>query len=267
MKENQSRDARNQKGPVFPKNQSTNVAAAAAIPQTKNAVAEESRDALRARNASAQSPTNQSLVVPMHKGKKMRIGNKADRRLFTFLGVIAFLFIVSTGWLLKKNPTRAAAAFKVVQPVNNSAVAEAPVSKPVVVEKAAENVPNVVNEQEKNFRRHWQRYINVTNSNYAYGVLGGISDLSLQFSNNTDYPLDEVVAKITVIKANGKPWKSKMVTMSYVPAHSEKKQTIPKVNRGKSVQVSIYKITSRKMHFSYTEGKRVGPLDDPYYMK
>ena len=124
-----------------------------------------------------------------------------------------------------------------------------------------------VNDKEKAFRKNWLKYIRVTNSNYAYGVFGGISNLSVIFKNRTDYPLDEVTAKVTYIKSNGKVWKTRLVTTYGVPARSEKQEPLPKVNRGKSVEVSICKVVSKKMHFAYTEGKRGSNPDDPYFSK
>lgn len=117
-------------------------------------------------------------------------------------------------------------------------------------------------------RKNWSRYIKVSNSNYAFGVLGGIHDLTVTFTNNTDYPLDEMTAKITYIKSNGKPWKTKTITVYNVPAHGERKQQIEKVNRGKSVQVTVQKVRSSKMQFCYTAGKwSSGNADDPYLCK
>jgi len=101
------------------------------------------------------------------------------------------------------------------------------------------------------YKANWARFITVTNSNYNHGLLGGIKGLSIIFKNETDFPIEEIVARITYIKANGKPWLTKTVPVYNLSAHGEKLQSVAKVNRGKSVKISIEKITSSKMKFFY----------------
>src|SRR5439155_6153833 len=94
--------------------------------------------------------------------------------------------------------------------------------KPVVVPEEKPKPPTVVvDSKAKEFRKNWSKYINAGNSSYAYGVFGGINNLSIQFYNKTDYPIDELTAKITYIKANGKPWKSKFISVFNLAPHSE----------------------------------------------
>lgn len=114
-------------------------------------------------------------------------------------------------------------------------------------------------------RLRWSRLVSVTNSNYGIGFLGGIKDLSVIVNNRSAYHLDEVVAKLTYIKASGGVWKTKMVTFSNVPANETKEQSIPDVSRGKKVKVSLYKVVSRSMMLSYTEGQKGKDAADPYY--
>ena len=68
--------------------------------------------------------------------------------------------------------------------------------------------PPPVEDKAKAARLRWNKLITVTNSNYGIGLLGGIKDLKVIVTNRTDYPLDEVVAKVTYIKANGGIWKT-----------------------------------------------------------
>jgi hypothetical protein len=131
-----------------------------------------------------------------------------------------------------------------------------PKPKPAAPDKAAQ------------FRKNWSRYIKVSNSNYAYGVIGGIHDLSVTFTNNTDFMIDEMTAEVNFIKSNGKVWKTKMVTVYNIPPHGQRQQEVPKVNRSKSVEVTVQKIRSTKMQFCYTEGQwSSGKAGDPYLCK
>jgi hypothetical protein len=134
---------------------------------------------------------------------------------------------------------------------------ESPTVKPV---KAPDKI-----DREKAARLKWSKLITVTNSNYGIGLLGGIKDLKVIVTNRSDYPLDEVVAKVTYLKANGNLWKTSLVTIGSVPADDTVEQEMEDVGRGKKVKVTIQKIVSKKMKFSYTEGQKTNSKDDPYF--
>lgn len=137
-----------------------------------------------------------------------------------------------------------------------------PAAPPAVVQVKAASVEapvqdNMVDEdvdKALQARKHWSKYITAQTSNYGYGMLGGINNLSVLLSNRSDYPVDEMVVKVSYIKGNGKPWKTKFITAHNLAAHTEKKQQVPKVNRGKSVEISIHKVVSKKMQLNF-EGK------------
>jgi hypothetical protein len=113
-------------------------------------------------------------------------------------------------------------------------------------------------------RQKWNKLINATNSNYGIGFLGGIKDLKVSITNRSNYHIDEAIAKVTYIKANGGIWKIKLVAVQGIPAHDSKEQSVPDVGRGKKVKVSLYKVVSKKMKFSYTEGQKIKNAVDPY---
>lgn len=121
--------------------------------------------------------------------------------------------------------------------------------------------------KEKTTRLRWNKLITASNSNYGIGVLGGIKDLHVTLTNHTDYPIDEAVLKVTYIKANGGVWKSVPVNIFDVPAHDSKEEPVADVGRGKKVKVSIEKIVSKKMKFSYAEGQEIKDIEDPYLLK
>jgi len=161
-------------------------------------------------------------------------------------------------------PPAAAPAKDEVQLLDTSFLSEK-IDHIIVPKKAAAKAP--ADDKARPVRNSWEKFITVTNSNYAYGVIGGISNLSVLFRNETDYDLDEVTAKVTYIKSNGKPWVSKMVSVYNIPAHSERKMSINDVNRGKSVSVAVAKILSHKMHFVYPAGVESTDPSDPYFKR
>ena len=116
-------------------------------------------------------------------------------------------------------------------------------------------------------RRQWAKFITAEHSNYGYGVLGGINNLSVLFSNHTDYPLEEVRVRITIIKANGEIWKKQELSMYNLKPHSEASQMVPRMKRGKTVQVKIIKVRSSKMQLDYVINKPGLNASDPYVLK
>jgi hypothetical protein len=191
--------------------------------------------------------------------------SKKKKRLILFMSLVALLLaLVIVSLTLIKTGTPSQANVLPEAPVQPNAEVAMLASETKEAPKKTEEAPD----KAKLARKNWSRYIKVSNSNYAFGVLGGIHDLTVTFTNNTDYPLDEMTAKITYIKSNGKPWKTKTITVYNVPAHGERKKQVEKVNRGKSVQVTIQKVRSSKMQFCYTAGKWTsGNADDPYLCK
>lgn len=176
--------------------------------------------------------------------------NLSKKIVLTTIALAAAITISSVVWVANKNNSEK----------NQSAISQ---NQDQSKKEAIQPVPTN-EDQAKKTRKNWWQFITAQNSNYAYGILGGINNLSINFSNHSDYPLEEVTAKLTYLKSNGKPWKTKYISVFNMPPHSERKQSLPKVNRGKSVQVTVSKIVSKKMNFIYTpEKKRNG--DDPYY--
>lgn len=183
--------------------------------------------------------------------------------LYTLFFIIGLLIAITIYSVVVPKLEKPAAPAVVSSPQTTVAAppvkAELPETKPAVL-------PVVVEDKAKTTRQRWRKLIAAANSNYGIGFLGGIKDLSVIISNRTDYPIDQAIAKITYIKANGSVWKTKLVTITNIPAHDSKEQPVEDVGRGKKVKVSIYKILSRKMKFNYTEGQKITNPEDPYVM-
>jgi hypothetical protein len=201
---------------------------------------------------------------------KAGVRKKYSRKLILVLAFLALtLSIGSIRWITeKKAPANTPIKVEAVIPEQKELTTKKQDKETVQEEKKTPSTSIVHKEDAaKKIRKNWTKYITASNSNYGYGVLGGIDDLSIEFSNKTDYALDEMTAKVVYVKSNGKPWITKYVTVLNVPPHSQRKQALPKVSRGKSVQVSITKVVSSKMHFFYTPERAAAKADDPYFMQ
>ena len=127
---------------------------------------------------------------------------------------------------------------------------------------------NIVNtEKNKKYRNNWSDYISSTSNRYSYREIGGIFELEVIITNNTEYMLDEVDVQVGYIKDNGSYFKTEIVRVYNINAHSAKSQKAPESERGKSVDMTINGITSRKMHFCYQQGTGGNNSEDPYFCK
>lgn len=223
-------------------------------------------------NFASKGPVKNNSEEKISKTKEKK-ENHSKRILLLALGLALTLSLGSIHWMTSQksipppNKIQASAPVqKVVVPVQQEIpVLPQPEIEPPKTDSVIRIEPKI--DEAKKFRRNWSKYIKAENTNYAYGVLGGINDLSVVFTNKTDYVLEELTAKVVYIKSNGKPWKSKYVSVYNIPPHSERKQTLSKVNRGKSVEITISKIVSSAMHFNYSSDKAYRNSDDPYFMK
>jgi len=142
---------------------------------------------------------------------------------------------------------------------------------------AVDEERNKINEEltikNRNYRNNFEKYIKVSTNQYTYSELGGISNLDVIVTNDTDYMLDEVNVNIDYIKDNGDIFKSEIVTINNIPAHQNKSASAPESNRGTSVEVRMDGITSKKMHFCFYATNGIGTnsepenANDPYYCK
>ena len=82
-------------------------------------------------------------------------------------------------------------------------------------------------------------------------------------NNNSNYMVDEVVAKVAYIKANGDVWKTVFVSTYGVRPHDSKSIPVTDVNRGKKVMITLSKVVSRKMKLNYQDGQKIKNYADP----
>lgn len=117
------------------------------------------------------------------------------------------------------------------------------------------------------FRNNWSNYITVTHNKYRYSELGGIYGLWVMVNNNSDYRVEEIIATVTYIKADGGVWKTVEVPVYNISAHSEKGVGVPDVERGTSVIIGVNSMGSKEAQFCYTPGNWANRVEDPYFCK
>lgn len=136
-------------------------------------------------------------------------------------------------------------------------------------EKEAERkrINAAITAKNRNYRNNWFNYISVERSSFNYREIGGIYNLEVIVTNDTEYMLDEVEVQVGYIKSNGGYYKTETVHVYNVPSHSAKSAAAPDSPRGTSVSTEIMGILSKKMHFCYAAGNWANSSDDPYFCK
>lgn len=120
-------------------------------------------------------------------------------------------------------------------------------------------------DQQKYYRQNWKNYIRLSVNDYQTGFLGGINNIKIKISNQTDYAIDEVTAIVRYFRANGQLFKTENIRFGNIPPQKSRRITAPDSRRGMSIKAHITRITSRSMNFCWWEGKKVtAGNDDPY---
>lgn len=109
----------------------------------------------------------------------------------------------------------------------------------------------------------------VANTNeYTSNGLGGISNLDITVTNNTNYILDEVMVEVEYIKKNGGIFKVEKLVLKNSSPNDTKSIRAPDSNRGKTVRVSIKSIYSKQLNLCYDNNKPIIPGNpDPFICK
>jgi hypothetical protein len=120
-------------------------------------------------------------------------------------------------------------------------------------------------DQREYYRRNWQQFIAVSNSDYRTGLLGGIKDLKIIVRNQSDYPLDNVVVAVEYMRSNGDVFKTEQYTINNIPSKGTQSVTASNSRKGMKVKLKLISITSQAMNFCWAYNKPAPAGNpDPY---
>ncbi len=94
-------------------------------------------------------------------------------------------------------------------------------------------------------RKNIYQMVSVESNKFKVGVLGGVSDLHLTLSNNSNYPLDQVIVEVKYFGPEKKLVKTQSMLFNEVAAGEQKTLEVPRTNRGVTIDYSITQINSR----------------------
>lgn len=103
---------------------------------------------------------------------------------------------------------------------------------------------NVEEDTKASIRNNIASLVIAERNEYSYSELGGISNLKITVTNNTDYLIDIVQVKVTYIKANGDVWDSKIVDFNLINPQTKNTMRVPDTERGTSIRYEIVSIKS-----------------------
>jgi len=107
--------------------------------------------------------------------------------------------------------------------------------------------------------------IQVSTNQYSIDAFGGISNLDVIVTNNTDYTIDRITIAIEYIKKNNGIYKIEYLTFNNIPANQNKSLSAPDSSRGLAVNLTKQTISSSDLNLCYD--KNIVPVTgdpDPY---
>ena len=100
-------------------------------------------------------------------------------------------------------------------------------------------------------RNNITNLIQVTTNQFSVDAFGGISNLNVIVSNNTNYTIDEVIVAIDYIKKNDGIYKTEYLTFNNIPANQNKSLSAPDSDRGLLVKLTKQTITAAAINLCF----------------
>lgn len=132
-------------------------------------------------------------------------------------------------------------------------------------ETERQRINAAITKKNMNYRNNWQTYLTATTNQYQYREIGGIFNLAVIFTNNTDCVMDEIKVDVNYMKDSGGIYKTESVMFYNVLPGTQQSEQAPNSDRGTSVQLEVSQAYSKKMHFYYPSNS--GNNEDPYFYK
>jgi hypothetical protein len=110
--------------------------------------------------------------------------------------------------------------------------------------------------------------VTANTNQYTIHGWGGISNLDVMVTNNSNFSLDEVTVEVAYIKKNGGIFNVERLEIKNIGPNATKSVSVPDCNRGKTVQVNINSIKSKQLNLCYDKNQPIIPGNpDPFLCK
>lgn len=120
----------------------------------------------------------------------------------------------------------------------------------------------------REIRNNWNTYFKVSNNKFSYYEIGGIENLQISFTNDSDYLINNAYVDVCYIIDDGSCYKTESLLFKNVQPHSIVTQDAPNSSRGTKIRLDFSQIYSDKLNFLYGQNI-VGTRSsiDPYFSK
>ena len=120
----------------------------------------------------------------------------------------------------------------------------------------------------RQIRNNWNTYFKVNYNKFNYYEIGGIENLQISFTNDSDYVVDNAYVDVCYVIDNGSCYKTESLLFKHVAPHSIVTQNAPNSSRGTKIRLEFSQIYSDKLNFLYGQSI-VGTTSsiDPYFSK
>ena len=192
--------------------------------------------------------------------------NNSKRNLIIGIGILIGLLIMGIGFN-NSNSNRYSGESNAIS-INPEATAVEVSDAEAAVRSAeyeSQNANSSLTEKNMNYRNSYEKYLKLSRNSFQSREIGGIYDLAITFTNDTEYVIDVVNVQVGYIQENGNYYKTETLQFTNVQPFAEETLSAPDSERGLSVDYQFSEIYSKKMHFYYPSNS--GNNSDPYFYK
>lgn len=138
------------------------------------------------------------------------------------------------------------------------------------IDKEKEQILNqeLQQEAEKQIRNTIPSLVVANTNQYTVHGFGGISNLDVMVTNNSNYNLDQVIVEIEYIKKNGDIYNVESLVVKNIRANDTKSVSAPDSNRGTNIKLNVKNVYSLELNLCYDKDITIIPGDpDPFLCK
>jgi len=125
------------------------------------------------------------------------------------------------------------------------------INKEAKIEADKQAIINASTKKNIEYRNNWQKYISIEIENYKVLALGGIEKITLKATNNSEFPIDVIIADLYYWKDNGEIYKVEEVSFTDIANNDISYINAASSPRGTKLSIEIKKITARKFNFCF----------------
>jgi hypothetical protein len=204
---------------------------------------------------------------------------KSPRRQRLFIGGSALIAIIfAIVYFINNNNSQAATGTSATPTASEPVTKDDPDKIRLKELEEKERKRQVENEalsmKNMEYRNNWSKYVEFKTNSYRVDSWGGIYNLEIYATNNTDRIIDEVIVTVDYYKENNELYTTKQVSITNIQPNSYASTKVPDTNRGTRIETRISRITSSSLHFCYNsdyDGKVSegisGNENDPWFCK